>query len=404
MKKGWFVLFLSLLFMRPGFSQELQFGDSLVVSLLTCEPGEELYARFGHTALRVQDEKGNDIVFNYGIFDFSTKNFYWKFVLGQTDYLLDIAYTEYFLREYEARGSTVWEQVLNLTPEEINRLINILKINYLPENRMYRYNFVYDNCATRPKNRIQESINGVLVPGNVHESSTYRDLINRFLADDPWAELGINLLFGAQADRKVKLGGSDFLPLFLMENFQRAVIVNPEVNEKRPLVKQVNVLVDKQLDREKTPWLMHPLVLFIALMIPGVGFSFLKKGKFYSDLFDTFLLCITGVAGIILFVFTFFSAHPLVQYNFNLLWLNPLNLAAAVLLWLPSARKALLFYTIFNVVSTISFIVLLGLYVQEVPIYLIPLTVLVLYRMFRRMRRLLHLLAIPTPKGIQWLH
>ena len=131
-------------------SQPIIFGDSTIVSLITCEPGDALYAKFGHTAIRIRDTKGLDLVYNYGIFDFRTENFYWKFMRGHTDYLLGVYPTEHFLQDYRERNSTVWEQELNMTGVEKRRLIELLNINYLPDNRMYRYNFVYDNCATRP--------------------------------------------------------------------------------------------------------------------------------------------------------------------------------------------------------------------------------------------------------------
>ena len=99
-------------------SQPIIFGDSTIVSLITCEPGDALYAKFGHTAIRIRDTRGLDLVYNYGIFDFRTENFYWKFMRGHTDYLLGVYPTEHFLQDYRERNSTVWEQELNMTGVE----------------------------------------------------------------------------------------------------------------------------------------------------------------------------------------------------------------------------------------------------------------------------------------------
>ncbi|HHU35421.1 MAG TPA: DUF4105 domain-containing protein, partial [Bacteroidetes bacterium] len=76
-------------------------NSDIEVYLLTCGPGQELYATWGHTALRVKDlNAGTDIVYNWGVFDFSTKHFAWKFAKGRLEYML--AYTTYdrFLDEY----------------------------------------------------------------------------------------------------------------------------------------------------------------------------------------------------------------------------------------------------------------------------------------------------------------
>ena len=63
--------------------------DSVEVSLLTCSPHEEIYSLYGHTALRWHDlNKGEDIAFNWGVFDFRKPFFIGRFVFGLTDYEL----------------------------------------------------------------------------------------------------------------------------------------------------------------------------------------------------------------------------------------------------------------------------------------------------------------------------
>lgn len=126
-------------------------NDSIRLSLLTCAPGEEIYSLFGHTAIRYENSsQGIDVVFNYGLFSFNTPNFIFRFSLGETDYQLGATDYERFAAEYAFFGRSVWQQTLNLTDEEKTELIRLLQENYRPENRVYRYNFFYDNCATRP--------------------------------------------------------------------------------------------------------------------------------------------------------------------------------------------------------------------------------------------------------------
>ena len=121
----------------------------------TCAPGEEIYSYFGHTAIRYEEpSKGIDWVFNYGIFNFGAPNFIFRFALGQTDYILGGMNYDRFAAEYIFDERSVWQQTLNLTPEEKQKLLALLIENSRPENRVYRYNFFYDNCATRPRDKI----------------------------------------------------------------------------------------------------------------------------------------------------------------------------------------------------------------------------------------------------------
>ena len=94
--------------------QAAKSAERTYVSLLTCSPGDEVYAYFGHTALRYYNpDKNLDLVFNYGVFDFSEPGFVAKFVLGETDYMLGVIDYPYFIQEYAMRGSGVVDLILS---------------------------------------------------------------------------------------------------------------------------------------------------------------------------------------------------------------------------------------------------------------------------------------------------
>ncbi|MCR9083074.1 MAG: DUF4105 domain-containing protein, partial [Cyclobacteriaceae bacterium] len=120
------------------------------ISLLTCDPGDELYMAFGHSAIRVLDNiKGTDYVFNYGTFNFNTPNFYGKFAGGRLDYMLSVSTYADFVSTYTREQRSIREQVLDLSLEQEKYMVEFLQVNYLPERRYYRYDFFFDNCATR---------------------------------------------------------------------------------------------------------------------------------------------------------------------------------------------------------------------------------------------------------------
>ncbi len=379
-------LFLAAIILLVSFSskaQQTSIGDSAVFSLITCSPGEEIYSKFGHTAIRIKDPStGTDVVFNYGIFSFETKNFYYKFIKGETDYQLGIYDTKYFLPEYEARNSMVWEQTLNLTIAEKRELFRLLLQNYEPQNRIYRYNFVFDNCATRPRDKVFAALHDRFV--RFSESSntkTFRQWIGVYTGNDTWLKFGIDLLFGIDADRNATTSESTFLPEVLMEEFQTAKIQNHNNSEEK-LVSERKILVDKNdSTEEKTNRLFKPLTISVIILIIGTIFTILDRIKKRHNIpFDSLLLFITGLGGIIVFYLMTMSVHPLVKNNLNVLWLNPLNFILAILIWIRPLRFVLFFYQIINIVFLVLALVAFALSVQDFNIATFPIIVLLLMR------------------------
>ena len=374
------ILFFSILNLR---AQQISFSDSTIISLITCSPGEEVYAKFGHTAIRINDIKnGNDFVFNYGIFSFETENFYYKFIKGETDYQLGIYDTRYFLPEYAERNSIVWEQVLNMTPAEKKNLINLLLKNYEPENRTYRYNFVFDNCATRPRDKILAALKGFVKYQPTTYSKTFRQWIGLYIGTDTWLKFGIDVIFGMDADRTANENESMFLPEILMNEFQTAQIESPN-GQTRKLVTDKKVLVNKRSSTEQSDsWLLKPTFIALLLLFLGILLTFwdVKEGKRHYKFFDTLILVGTGLGGMIAFYLMFFSLHPLVKNNLNLLWLNPLNLFVAIMIWIRRLRMVLFFYQLLNILFLVGALFAFALSVQDFNIAAFPLIVLLLMR------------------------
>ena len=216
-------LYLFILCLTAWIGAEARsLSEEARISLLTCTPGEELYARYGHTAIRVQDPQNRlDLVFNYGIFDFNTDHFYWKFVKGETWYELGAITMPWFMLEYEEEHRPVYEQVLNLNPSQREEIWQALVRNYEPENRKYLYNFVFDNCATRPYWLIAKVLGDTIISdytGNTGVS--YRSFIRHYTGSRTWSNAGINLLFGRRADKGMNSDQRLFLPEELMKTLQ----------------------------------------------------------------------------------------------------------------------------------------------------------------------------------------
>jgi hypothetical protein len=326
------------------------------ISLLTTYPTDnEVFTVYGHTSIRVRDSivpnQKMDYVFNYGMFDQSIPNFVYRFAKGETDYWLACYDYELFAVDRQLQTSSVHEQVLNLTQNEKQNLWQALIINAQPENRVYRYDFFFDNCATRPAILIEQSVNGKIIYETPPPEVSFRDLINFCTRNKPWQTFGCDLVLGIPTDRIVTLQESFFIPEYLQNAFSNAQIINPD-GTKRPLMAAEYMLIERidDDDIEKTFFtpLLCSLILF-AIIVLITWFEWRRKK--YFRLVDCLLFLIAGIAGCILFFLCFISEHPSIWPNISVVWLHPFHLAAIVLFSVKKWNKAAYYYHFTNFVA-----------------------------------------------------
>ena len=319
--------YILCLLMMISFSLKAQtLSDDARLSLLTCTPGEELYARYGHTAIRVCDQENNiDIVFNYGIFDFDTDHFYWKFVKGETWYELGASSYRWFMHEYILTNRPVYEQTLNLSAEQREALWQALLLNYQPEHRQYLYNFVFDNCATRPFVLINKVIGDTLLSDyEGYTGTTYRTFIRHYTGALSWENAGINLLFGPKADRPMTSLQRLFLPEELMRYMAQA-----HRTDGTPLISENQI---GPFPLPTTPWYASwPFGLALyALIVAAVSLYDRRRNKWSWAL--EMAAAIPYVLLLIIVTFlSFFSLHPLVGFGWRLLIIPAVHLCARLI-------------------------------------------------------------------------
>lgn len=325
------------------------------ISLLTCYPGGDVYELEGHTALRVQMPDGTDITVNYGLFDFNSPNFIYRFVKGETDYRCGAVPTQYFLQSYASAGRKVVEQTMDLTPAEAARAVEALSVNLLPENATYRYNYVKDNCATRPLAVISGAIDGGIsfadTPAN---GSTFRNQMRGFHANYPWYQFGIDLALGSGIDYQLTGSEEAFAPMNLMQMMQKATRTD-SLGRTVPVVKASTVLVDgpeNGMAQGPTPAMLTPCAASVAVLLLAIAATWrqLRGGRIFPRLFDTLFFGAQGLAGLLLTFLIFVSVHEATSPNLLYMWLNPLALAGATFVWLKCFKKALLCYHFINFV------------------------------------------------------
>ena len=312
-----------------GFSQDSDPMDSVEVSLITCSPHEEIYSLYGHAAIRWHDlrqegpTKGQDLVFNWGMFSFSKPFFVLRFVFGLTDYELVCMDANTFWPYYRKWGSSVTEQVLNLTNDDKRKVQQALAENLRPENKVYRYNFFYDNCSTRPRDIIERNMNGKIIwEEQEGKQVSFREMVRLCNRNHPWSKAGNDILLGLKADKGTNRIEQEFLPANLMTDMAQAQIY--ENGTYRPLVKEQRMLVPPGVQLIEPDWIMTPTQLAILLLILSVAIAWIewRRKKTFKWL-DVALMVIQGMAGIAL-TLMLFSQHPTTTLNLNYLLFNPL--------------------------------------------------------------------------------
>jgi len=348
------------------------------ISLLTCGAGYEIYSMYGHTAIRIKDSSiGYDYVVNYGIFSMGIDNFAWLYLKGETDYEVAASTFEDFMAEYRDDNREVYENEIQIPDSGKRILLDYLAWNLEPENKVYRYKFFSDNCATRIRDLLERSMkiswntnphNRIESPANAQFTNvikdywqkntnyTFRDIILIYQDKIPWVNAGIQIPIAAPADTHLTYRAAMFLPDFLMDAALNASTVS---NGKLiPLVKPTIQLLraDPRYIPVKLSWFLRPQAIITAffLLIVLLTIYGLYKKRLYRFI-DVFLLLITGLIGILLVFMSFISVHECMRPNYNLWWAFPFNFFV-VFIALFSKRLMLKYYFLLMVLYGLFFI------------------------------------------------
>ena len=344
------------------------------VSLLTSTAcNNAIYTVWGHSAIRVKTEQ-DDKVYNYGVFSFG-EGFLYNFVTGQTDYKVDCNEEIWSsIRSAQRKNVYLYEQILNLSEEEANEIAKNLEINSRPENCYYRYNFFYDNCATRPRKMIEKTIKNIEYP-IFNNQKTYRNIIHELTAGLPWFTVGIDLCLGRETDKVVSDSLMMFLPIELHKAMEQATRIDSSGN-KVPIITNSLIRVtpeEKTIDKNNySPTLILFVVSFVLITLIIIGYR-----RWNQRPMDILLFGIYGIVGSLIFFLTFFSEHPCTSLNFNLLWCNPLQLIFAILVPFKKFRILGIKYQYFNL-ATITIALIIGIFnIQVFHITFYPLMILI---------------------------
>jgi hypothetical protein len=353
--------------------------DSADVYLITCAPGTESYSIYGHTALRITFRgSGFDMAYNWGIFDFSTPNFVYRFAKGKLDYMLGAYAYEDFLREYFLEGRAVWSQKLNLSNPEKERLFSLIDENLKPENVKYRYDFFFDNCATRVRDIIARSASDKVIFPVLEKKKSFRQLIDPYQKVIPWLDFGADLLLGLQADRKATSSDEMFLPVYLKDNMLNTYIVHDGVQERLTEPPLTVLDIPPSAGAGKGAWVPQAVLYVILLLVLLITFVFRKPA--IEKALDIFLYLVYSLLAVVLVFTNLFSEHDALHYNMLVIAINPL--IPVLFVYLLTRKKAVLLSRIAFVMSALWLpaTIVAG---QGINPALIPLVIIILVRLFK---------------------
>jgi hypothetical protein len=347
------------------------------ISIVTAGPGEALYEKFGHAAIRIKDPVLNlDLIYNYGVFDFNQPNFLLNFADGKMYYVLARYDFKYFLSSYKKEKRWLKQQVLNLNKTEKQELFLYLENNARIENATYPYDPFFNNCASKLKDITTVILkeNVVLNSEKIKDKSTLRELMNQEITWNTWGNFGINLITGRILDQERNQLEYTYLPDYLFKTIKNGKIKRDHkiIN----LVKREDVLLDFDEISTNTS-LFNPLAFFtlLALIVVLITVKDIKNQK-RTKWLDFIIFFLTGIVGLILTYFWFFSSHKTAPDNYNVLWAFLPNLIVAFIVTKAIAKKWLQKYLIILLVCLTIVLILWILELQIFPITAIPILLL----------------------------
>ncbi len=354
----------------------LPLGATPRASLITCgQSGEFVFYLYGHTAIRITDpETGLDKAYNYGYFSMEQKNFIPNFMIGKPMYMLGVTDFDSMVYDYAAQGRRVSEQQLNLRPDEVQALMDFLDWNALPENAEYRYNYFYDNCATRPRDLIERFTKGGLVY-RVDPASlpTFREATRQCSKSAKWYTFGTDLCLGVKSDARMTVHDAAFVPELLEQSMDLAFRKDtgePIVSQKEEIVPQTQLIEVPRFDGPLVTILalvaIYLICYFVVRRFTPVPWQVLRCG----------LYLLLGLAGIVLWFLSLFSAHPHTLLNANMVLMHPFWLILVVTMWQELRHRRL--NSLLYLINLLLALVYLGLgYVQTLPIGMAYLAILI---------------------------
>ncbi|MEH6747285.1 MAG: DUF4105 domain-containing protein [Maribacter arcticus] len=386
--------FLILLFTAfLGLSQNAELSPLSKISLLTVGTGEDLAAKFGHSAIRLQDPTlGIDEVYGYGTYDFEDPNFYLNFTRGKLAYTISRIPFKYFDYSYQQEKRWIKEQELDLNLQQRTLIVGFLENNLLPENKRYKYDFLFDNCATRIPMVFEKTLGSTFKFDYTYLENhlTFRELIRLKLNPNTWSNFGIDLALGSVIDRKATPYEHLFLPIYVYQQMKHTTL------NGKPIVKKESVLLDIPEQNDNSLLFLTP-AFWLGLLLALVAWVTFKdyKNERRTKWLDFSLFMLTGFSGMLILFLWFGTDHLATKANYNALWAFAPNAIIGFLILKEEVPKWIKFYLILLI--GMLFITCI-LWMFKIQVFSILLILVILALAIRYLFLLYHFKNVIQPK------
>lgn len=386
--------FLILLFTAfLGLSQNAELSPLSKISLLTVGTGEDLAAKFGHSAIRLQDPTlGIDEVYGYGTYDFEDPNFYLNFTRGKLAYTISRIPFKYFDYSYQQEKRWIKEQELDLNLQQRTLIVGFLENNLLPENKRYKYDFLFDNCATRIPMVFEKTLGSTFKFDYTYLENhlTFRELIRLKLNPNTWSNFGIDLALGSVIDLKATPYEHLFLPIYVYQQMKHTTL------NGKPIVKKESVLLDIPEQNDNSLLFLTP-AFWLGLLLALVAWVTFKdyKNERRTKWLDFSLFMLTGFSGMLILFLWFGTDHLATKANYNALWAFAPNAIIGFLILKEEVPKWIKFYLILLI--GMLFITCI-LWMFKIQVFSILLILVILALAIRYLFLLYHFKNVIQPK------
>jgi hypothetical protein len=352
-------------------------GSELTIFIMTMGVGAEVWERFGHNAIVVQDRlQGSSRAYNYGMFSFRQENFLLRFLQGRMRYWMAGYPTADEVPRYVALRRSVWQQELNLTPGQRRALRDYLETNAQPQNRFYRYDYYRDNCSTRVRDAIDHVLGGAFhAQMSAPASGSYRFHTQRLNANNLALYTGLLLALGHGADAPVSRWEEMFLPLKLRE-YLREVRIPDSSGTLVPLVRSERTLFESDaFPVPEAPPGWGPGYLLVGCILGGVfawggaGGRRSRTARWGLAAGGTVWALLSGIAGAILTGLWAFTDHAVATHNENVLQASLFALALAIALPLAMQGRPLALRLARYLAAAVGGCAVLGLLLKALPVF-----------------------------------
>ena len=302
-------------------------APSTEVWLVTYGPGEIYWQRFGHNAIWIRDaDLGLDHVFNFGFFDFNQENFFLRFLQGRLLYFSAAQPAQREFSSYIDENRSIRAQRLKLPQEQSLRLVEYLVDEVQPENRDYLYDYYTNNCSSRVRDALDLALGGALASSTkpVKGEQSWRDHTRRLTVGNFWIYLGLEIALGAKIDQPISRWDEFFIPSELAASL--AAVEQPGAGSLQSLVVEDVMLYQSSLKPPPlVPGNWWPRYLLMGMGLLAVAWLACSLLRVLNPLLlvQGWLL-LSGLAGVIMLFFWFFTDHAAAGQNLNMLVFNPL--------------------------------------------------------------------------------